>query len=134
MVLLKSYAEEHAFCEIVINVLWGRYDPKTEKKQMFFLVTESFLHLKSCVRPLLKACIEGFISVLHLRALSNLWGRYDPKTKKKQTFFLVTESFLHVESCVMSLQEGLTKGFISFCTPTSFEQYMRMLLPKKHNN
>ena len=80
--------------------LWGRYDPKTEKKQKFVFVTDLFLYIKSCVMPLLKALIKGFISFLHLRLLSNLWGRYDPKPKKNQTFFLVTESFLHIESCV----------------------------------
>ena len=82
--------------EQFIWTLW----PKTWKKQTFFLVTESFLCIKSCVMPLFKALIKGFISFLHLRLLSNLWGRYDQKPKKNQTFFLVAESFLPVESCV----------------------------------
>ena len=63
---------------------------------------------------------------LHLRALSDLWGRYDPKLKKISCF-LVTESFLHIESCVMPLYKALNKGFISFCTATRFDQYMRTL-------
>ena len=46
---------------------------------------------------------------------------------KKQTFFFVMESFLDVESCVVPLQEALTKGFISFCAPMSFKQYMRYI-------
>ena len=57
------------------------------KKADFFLVTESFLYIESCVMPLLKALIKGFISfLLHLRLLSNLCGRYDPKTKQKDVF------------------------------------------------
>ena len=53
-----------------------------------------------------ESCVQGFDFIfLHLRALSNLWGRYDPKTEKKLTFLLVIVSFLLVESsvyCVIS--------------------------------
>ena len=56
------------------------------KKADFFLLTESILHIESCVMPLLKALIEGLIFFLHLRALSNLWGPYDPNTEKSRLF------------------------------------------------
>ena len=69
-----------------LSNVWRRYDPKMEKRRRFFLVTESFLYIESCTIPLLKALIKGFISFLHLRPLSNLWGRYDPKTEKHRRF------------------------------------------------
>ena len=37
--------------------------------------------------PLMKAMLMGFISFfVHLKVLSNLWGRYDPKTEKHRLF------------------------------------------------
>ena len=45
-----------------------------------FSITLSVFHVETCVIPLRKAVFWGFISFLHLRALSNLWGRYDLKT------------------------------------------------------
>ena len=89
-------------------------DPNLCENFLFF-VTLSILHIQTCMIHLKKAVLKGFISFLHLRASSNLWGCYDQKTKKKQTFFFVTESFLHIESCVMPLLKALVKGFISFC-------------------
>ena len=65
------------------------------------------IHLK-------KAVLKDFISFLHLRRSSNLWGRYDPKTEQSRRFFLVTESFFHIESCVMPLLKALIERFISF--------------------
>ena len=50
---------------------------------------------------------------LHLRALSNLWGRYDPKTEKKLTFLVVIVSFLLIESSVIPALKAFMKGFIS---------------------
>ena len=45
-----------------------------------------------------ESCVQGLDFIfLHLRALSNLWGRYDPKTEKKLTFLLVIVSFLLIE-------------------------------------
>ena len=49
-----------------VSNLRGRYDPQTEKKANFFLVTVPFLHIKSSVIPLLKALIEIFLSILTL--------------------------------------------------------------------
>ena len=42
--------------------LWGRYDPKTEKKLTFLFVIVSFLLIESSVIPALKAFMKGFIS------------------------------------------------------------------------
>ena len=72
------------------NNLWRRYDPKTEESRRF-----PCNRVISLRRIMYNASVESshqglhFI-FLHLRLLKNLWGRYDPKTKKKQTFFLVT--------------------------------------------
>ena len=58
-------------------------------RQIFsFFITLSVLHVETCVIPLWKAVFCGVISFLHLRALNNLWGRYDLKTKKLQVFGL----------------------------------------------
>ena len=36
-----------------------------------------------------ESCVQGLDFIfLHLRALSNLWGRYDPKTEKSSRFCL----------------------------------------------
>ena len=56
------------------------------KKKDFVLVTVSFLHIESRVIPLMKALSKTFISSLPWQALSNLTGRYDPRTKKNQIF------------------------------------------------
>ena len=53
-------------------------DPDLCENFLFF-VTLSILHIQTCMIHLKKAVLKGFISFLHLRALSNLWGRYDPK-------------------------------------------------------
>ena len=50
---------------------------------------------------------------LHLRALSNLRGRYDLKTLKKRSFWLVTVSFLYTESTVICLLIGPINTLIS---------------------
>ena len=61
-----------------------------------------------------KSCVQGLdFFFLHLRALSYLWGRYDPKTEKKLTFLLVTVSFLLIESSVIPPLKASMKGFIS---------------------
>ena len=67
---------------------------------------------------------------LHLRALSNLWGRYDPKTEKTDVFAcncVISSHRIKCNSCIESFYEGL-----HFLLPTlmSYEQYMRTLWPK----
>ena len=63
--------------------------------------------------PLMKAVLKGFISFLHLKDWSKLWGRYDRKTEKKLAFLLVAVSFLHIESCVIPPLKAFMTGFIS---------------------
>ena len=62
-------------------------DPDLCQNFLFF-VTSSIEDIETCMIPLSIAVPKGFISFLHLRALSNLWGRYDPITEKKRTFCL----------------------------------------------
>ena len=62
-------------------------DPDLCESFLFF-VTLSIVHIQTCKIPLKKAELKGFISFLHLRASSNLWGCYDPKTEKSRRFCL----------------------------------------------
>ena len=62
---VQSWAEGLHFFFLHLRVsssLWGRYNPKTEKKLTFLLVTVSFLLIESSVIPALKAFMKGFIS------------------------------------------------------------------------
>ena len=89
-------------------------DPDLCQNFLFF-VTSSILHIETCMMPLSKAVHKGFISFfLHLRALSYLWGRYDPKTKKNLTFLLVTVPFLHIESSVIPPLKAFYQGLHFF--------------------
>ena len=61
-----------------------------------------------------ESCVQGLDFIfLHLRALSNLWGRYDPKTEKKLTFLLLIVSFLLIEWNVIPALRAFMKGLIS---------------------
>ena len=101
----ESCAQGFHFCftpksfKQFIGTLW----PKNWKTQTFFLVTESFLYIESCIMPLLKALIMGFISFITPKSFEQFMGTLWPQNWKTQTFFLVTESFLYIESCVMPL-------------------------------
>ena len=62
----------------------------------------------------MKSCAHGlYFAFLHLRALYNLWGRYDPKTEKNTDFLLVTVSFLRIETSEIPQLKALTSSFIS---------------------
>ena len=75
-----------------------------------------------------ESCAQGlYFFFLHLSALSNLWRHYDPKTEKKNMFLLITESFLHIKSCVMLLLKASSRPSFPFLTLTSLEQYMGTL-------
>ena len=96
-----------------------------------YFVTLPIRHIETCMIPLSKAVHKGFISFLHLRALSYLWGRYDPKTKKSCTFLLVTCVISsHRIKCNTCIESFTWRA--SFLLPTlmSYEQYMRTLWPK----
>ena len=72
---------------------------------------------------LMKSCDKGFDFVsLHLIALSNSWGRYDPKTER------------HIESDVMSLLKVLMKGFMSSSYTKEFNfKLLHGILPCNKN-
>ena len=61
-----------------------------------------------------KSYVQGLDFIFyHLRAVSNLWGRYDPKTEQKLTFLLVIVSFPLIEWSVIPAFKAFMKGFIS---------------------
>ena len=66
------YYYTHDISKAILNL-----DPDLYQNFLFFL-TLSILHIEACIMPLRKAVPKGLISFLHLRALSNLWGCYDP--------------------------------------------------------
>ena len=68
-----------------------------------FFVTLSILHIQTYMIPLRKAVLKGIISFSYTYELQAIYGDVMTPKLKRQTFFLVTESFLQVESCVMSL-------------------------------
>ena len=62
----------------------------------------------------MKSCAHGLYFVfLYLRALCNLWGRYDPKTEKNADFLLATVSFLVIETSEIPQLKALTSGSTS---------------------
>ena len=74
-----------------------------------------FLHRIMC-----STTIESSQQYLHFiflqrQAFSNLRGCYYPKSEKNEDVFLVTVSFLHIESSVIPLLKAVTNGFISPC-------------------
>ena len=64
-------------------------DMDPDMSQIFlFSITLSVLHVETCDTST-ESCVLGLhFFFLHLRALSDLWGRYDQKTKKLQVFGL----------------------------------------------
>ena len=104
-------------------------DPDLCQNFLFF-VTSPILHIETCMIPLSKAVHKGFISFLHLRALSYLWGRYDPKTENAPIFACDCAFSSHRIKCNTSTESFLSRA--SFLLPTlmSYEQYMRTLWPK----
>ena len=74
-----------------------------------------------------ESCGQGlYFFFLHLRALSNLWDVMTLKLKNADVL-LITESFLHIESCVMLLLKASSRSSFLFLTLTSLEQYMGTL-------
>ena len=63
----------------------------------------------------MESCFQGLSFIyLHLRALHNLWARYDPKTENMTRFLPVMASFPHIELSAMPLLKDLIDVFISF--------------------
>ena len=51
-----------------------------------FFITLSVLHVETCDTSMERCVLGLHFFFLHPRALSNLWGRYDIKAKKKYKF------------------------------------------------
>ena len=62
---------------------------------------------------LMKAVPKGFISCLPPKIFEQFMGTLCIQNIKKQTFLLVTETYLHIESSVMPLLKALIKCFNS---------------------
>ena len=90
-------------------------DPDLCQNFLFF-VTSSILHIETCMIPLSKAVTQGLDFIfLHLRALSNLWGRYDPKTEKSWLFAcncVISSHRIKCKTCIESFYEGLLFFFL----------------------
>ena len=110
-------------------------DPDLCQNFLFF-VTLSILKHTDMYDTSKESCAQGLhFCFLHVRALSNLWGRYDPKTETKQTFLLVTVSFLHMESSVIPPLKASYEGLhFVLLTPTSYGVIYEDIMTKKHEN
>ena len=108
-------------------------DPDLCQNFLFFLIS-SILHIETFMTPLSKAVHKGFISFfLYLRASSNLWGRYDPKTEKTDVF-ACNWGFLYIESCIMLWLKAPFQTFISFSYTDKVGVICEDVMTKKHEN
>ena len=81
---------------------------------IFFLHNLADFASRDICSTSMKSCAHGLYFVfLHLRALFNLWGRYDPKTEKNTDFLPVTVSFLLKETSEIPQLKALTSSSIS---------------------
>ena len=103
-------------------------------QHFLFFITLLILLVEICMIPLWKAVNKGFISVLHLRALSNLWGSHDFKTKNMADFRLVTVSFVHIQSGVIPLLKSLIEIVISSSYTVELPAIYGDVVAKKHEN
>ena len=69
---------------------------------------------------------RSFIWYYYAYDISNAILDLDPDLCQKFSFF-VTLSILHIQTCMIPLMKAVLKGFISFSTPKSFEQFMGTL-------
>ena len=72
-------------------------------QNIYFLVTLSVLRIQTRMIPLMKAVLTGFISFSYIEELQAIYGDVMTQKLKNTDFLLVTESFLHIESCVIPL-------------------------------
>ena len=98
-----------------------------------FFITLSILHIETCIIPLKKAVFKGLISFLHLSALNNLWGRYDPKTEKANIFAHNRVISSHRIMCNASI-ESFIQTFISFSYTDNLGTIYWDAMTKKHEN
>ena len=107
-----------------LSNLWGRYDLKTKKLQVFGLNNVISSH-RIKINTSVESSYQYFhFSFLHQQNLSNLRGRYDPQTEKKYRFFPCNCTF---SSSVIPLLKALIEIFLSVLTLTSSKQFMRTL-------
>ena len=63
-----------------------------------------------------ESCVQGLdFILLHLSALSYLWGRYDPKTEKTDIFAcncVISAHTIKCNTCIESFYEGLHFFFL----------------------
>ena len=78
-----------------------------------FFITWSILHVDTCVIPLWKAVLMGYILSSTPKSSVHCLGTLWPKTKKLEGFWLVAVSFLHTESNVICLLKAPINTFIS---------------------
>ena len=68
----------------------------------------------------------SFISYYYAYDISKCILDLDPDLCQNFLCF-VTSSLLHIQTCMIPLSKAVHKGFISFSTPKSFEQFMGTL-------
>ena len=95
-----------------------------------YFVTLSILHIETCMIPLSKAVHKGFISFFSPKSFEQFMGTLWPQNWKTQTVLLITEPYLHIESCVMLPLKASSRSLFLFLTLASLEQYMGTLWPK----
>ena len=84
------------------------------RQKISFLVTLSVLRIQTCMIPLMKAVLTGFISFSYIEELQAVYGDIMTQKLKNTDFLLVMESFLHIESCVIPLLGSSHKGLHFF--------------------
>ena len=81
-----------------------------------------------------ESCAQGlYFFFLHLRALSNLWGRYDPKTENADVFAHNLSISSHRIMCNASI-ESFIQVFISFSYTDKLGAIYGDVMTKKHEN
>ena len=79
------------------------------------------------------AVLKGFISFSYTEELRTIYGDVmTPKLKKADGF--ASESFLHIESCVMLLLKALIQASISFSYTEKLGTTYGDVMTKKHKN
>ena len=100
--------------------IWIRYFVNSAHTDMFYTSNES------CAQEL-------YFFFLHLRALSNLWGRYDPKTEKSRRCVHNWVISSHRIMCNASVKSFI-QAFISFAYTDKLGAIYGDVMTKKHEN
>ena len=91
-------------------------DPDLCQNFLFLLTFVNSAH-RGMYNTSKESCVQGLDFIfLHLRALSNLWGRYDPKNEKKAGVFacncVISSHRIKCNACIESFYEGLHFFFL----------------------